>query len=334
MSTTDPTASHGHLPQMPGVLLVTIYHNHEARFMPYEDGQQLTAVTGHWIYALAGDDPLAVADWAYRTFNADLDMLEADRETPDGETTFLAACVYRLLGHRSLSVGDVIHIQTGHDPRWLACDPFGWRTITEPTNRSSESLSAATVYRHLADQRAANRGAGPTEARHVSAAEQAFASLTALRRTRLLRGVFEILEYDPDGEPGGEWSSDTTQALGDLFAHFGITFTSPDQVDTEPELPAQNPGREVTQMESHRIGGVTTPPGAMTDDTTGEPGRSSRTYTMTTQITVHADADLRDPFARFAVLRALAEQLTGVQWELQTTHGAATAHIGPVTAVS
>jgi hypothetical protein len=75
--------------------------------------------------------------------------------------------------------------------------------------------------------------------RHVSAAEQAFTSLTADQRTRLLRGVFENLEYDPDGRPGSEWSSDTTQALGDLFAQFGITFTSPDQADNPPEPAAQ-----------------------------------------------------------------------------------------------
>jgi hypothetical protein len=55
----------------------------------------------------------------------------------------------------------------------------------------------------------------------------------------LLRGVFEVLEYDPDGRPGSQWSSATTQALGELFAQFGITFTSPDQADTQPEPPAQ-----------------------------------------------------------------------------------------------
>jgi hypothetical protein len=66
---------------------------------------------------------------------------------------------------------------------------------------------------------------GPT--RHVSAAEKAFAALTADQRTRLLRGVFEVLEYDVDGRPGSEWSSDTTQALGELFDRFGITYHQP-----------------------------------------------------------------------------------------------------------
>lgn len=64
----------------------------------------------------------------------------------------------------------------------------------------------------------------------MSAAEQAFAALAEDQRARLLRGVFEILEYGEDGEPGQEWSSDTTQDLGELFGHFGIVFTSPEQI--------------------------------------------------------------------------------------------------------
>jgi len=88
-----------------------------------------------------------------RTFNADLDLLETERETPGGETTFLAACVYRLLGHRSLSVGDAIEVQTGPHRQWRACDPVGWRPITEPSNQSGQPLSAAAVYQHLSTQR-------------------------------------------------------------------------------------------------------------------------------------------------------------------------------------
>jgi hypothetical protein len=89
--------------------------------------------------------------------------------------------------------------------------------------------------------------APPDPTRQVSAAERAFAALTADQRTRLLRGVFEVLEYDPDGRPGGEWSSDTTQTLGDLFARFGITFTNPDQAGTDAEPPAQSgPDQDAT----------------------------------------------------------------------------------------
>ena len=50
---------------------------------------------------------------------------------------------------------DVIEIQTGSDSRWLACDPYTWRPIAEPSHRSGQPLSAATVYQHLADQRPA-----------------------------------------------------------------------------------------------------------------------------------------------------------------------------------
>ena len=155
MSTIDTTGSDVSTPQQPIPVKVTIYHNDEARFMPYEDGQLLTAVTSHWLDTPTGDDPLAIAEWAYRTFNADLDLLETERHTPDGQPTFLAACVYRLLGHRSLSIGDVIEIETGSETRWLACDPYTWRAIAEPPHRSGRSLSAATVYRHLADRRSA-----------------------------------------------------------------------------------------------------------------------------------------------------------------------------------
>jgi hypothetical protein len=59
-----------------------------------------------------------------------------------------------------------------------------------------------------------------------SAPESAFAALTAEKRARLLRDVFDVLEYGPDGT-AAEWSSDTLQALGDLFSQLGIVFTSP-----------------------------------------------------------------------------------------------------------
>ncbi len=135
------------------MLKVTIYHNTECRFMPYEDGQQLVAVMSHWLPCHAGQDPQTVADWAYHAFNADLDMLEPGRGSADGEMTFLAACVYRLLGYRSISVGDAIEVHTGQsDSQWLACEPFGWRHITPPSNLSGQPLTAAKVYQRLTEQ--------------------------------------------------------------------------------------------------------------------------------------------------------------------------------------
>jgi hypothetical protein len=72
----------------------------------------------------------------------------------------------------------------------------------------------------------------------------------------------------------------------------------------------------------------------MTDHTTIEPARSRRTYTLTAHVTVHADADLSDPFTRAAAFHALVEQLRATPLVLDTPFGAAAADIGLVTAVS
>jgi hypothetical protein len=72
----------------------------------------------------------------------------------------------------------------------------------------------------------------------------------------------------------------------------------------------------------------------MSHQTTFDAARARRTYTPTAHVTVHADADLNDPFTRFAVFRALADRLTAAPLELDTPYGAATADIGLVTAVS
>lgn len=65
----------------------------------------------------------------------------------------------------------------------------------------------------------------------MTAAERAFSALSDERKRLLLQRVFEILEYDEDGKPGGEWSNDTTQALGDVFGAFGVTFTDPNPAE-------------------------------------------------------------------------------------------------------
>jgi hypothetical protein len=65
-----------------------------------------------------------------------------------------------------------------------------------------------------------------------------------------------------------------------------------------------------------------------------ERARFPRTYTVTAQIAVDAEADLADPFARCAVFRALADQLTAAPMELDTPFGTATARVGLVTAVA
>jgi hypothetical protein len=153
MSTID-TPSGESIPERPTPVKVTVYHNDTARFMRYESGHLLVAVTSHWLDT-ADRDPVAVGEWVFRAFNADLDLLEVQRNRPGGEVTFLAACVYRLLGHRTVSVGDVIAIDIGSQTHWLACDPVGWRPISEPApaHLSGRPLSAAGVYQHITDQR-------------------------------------------------------------------------------------------------------------------------------------------------------------------------------------
>nr|WP_036342931.1 hypothetical protein [Micromonospora purpureochromogenes] len=135
------------------MLTVTVYHNADGRFAPYQDGHQLIAATSHRLPAGADWDPHGVADWAYHAFNADLDHLETGRDTIHGEITFLAACVYRLLGYRSLSVGDVIHVQEGEDSHWLACEPVGWRRVNAPSNVGGAPLAAEKAYKHIRSQR-------------------------------------------------------------------------------------------------------------------------------------------------------------------------------------
>ncbi|MEV6923964.1 hypothetical protein AB0M46_05550 [Dactylosporangium sp. NPDC051485] len=141
------------------MLMVTMYHNMRTWFSPYRDGQVLAATTSHRFTPPVGWDADAVAEWAFDACNADLHDLETRRTTPEGEAAFLAGCVYRLLGFRSLSTGDVVHIEydpassDGTGSTWLACDPFGWRPISAPSNRTGEPLTAAKVYQHLTSQR-------------------------------------------------------------------------------------------------------------------------------------------------------------------------------------
>jgi len=61
-----------------------------------------------------------------------------------------------------------------------------------------------------------------------------FSRLSTAQRCTLAGEVFNVLEYGApnpvDGDPGVEWGSDTTKALGTLLGSYGVTFTSPDDV--------------------------------------------------------------------------------------------------------
>jgi hypothetical protein len=135
------------------MLKVTVYHNTQSWFMPYEDGHTVVAVACLRLDPATNGDDIAVAESMFVAFNADLDLLDAERDTPNGETLFLSACIYRLLRRRSLSVGDVVHIQRDHSHTWLTCDPSQWREIAAPANRTGEPLTAAGIHDYLAGQR-------------------------------------------------------------------------------------------------------------------------------------------------------------------------------------
>jgi hypothetical protein len=72
----------------------------------------------------------------------------------------------------------------------------------------------------------------------------------------------------------------------------------------------------------------------MSEHTIAAPPVSQRTYTVTAHIVVSCEADLRDPFIRFAMFRALADRMKAAPVVVDTPNGSATAVIGLVTAVS
>jgi hypothetical protein len=129
---------------------IDIYHNTDSRFLAYEPGHALTQVISHRRHLPVDSNPEGIADWAFRVFNADLEDLQHRRDEVDGgELDFLIACIYRLMGLRSLSVGDVIGITAGESTEFLACDPFGWRPISAPEHSAGQGLTAVNVYERL-----------------------------------------------------------------------------------------------------------------------------------------------------------------------------------------
>jgi hypothetical protein len=129
---------------------IMIHHNQQSRFMPYEDGHHLETAVSHCLTFAPETTAEDIAVWAYEVFNVDLDRLEDHRTTEGGETTFLVASLYRLLGYRSLSVGDVVEVTAPGGTQWLACETFGWRNIARPTGLRGEPLNAEKVYARLA----------------------------------------------------------------------------------------------------------------------------------------------------------------------------------------
>jgi hypothetical protein len=118
---------------------VVVYHNLDARLQPYRAGHRLTPVVSHWLDQ-PGGNPVAVADWAFRAFGNDPD-LSAANPTASSDLA-LVARAYRLMGHRPVSVGDVVAVAMGSGRwQWLACDPTGWRPVVAPARISGVQLS-------------------------------------------------------------------------------------------------------------------------------------------------------------------------------------------------
>ncbi|RSM61759.1 hypothetical protein DMB66_23965 [Actinoplanes sp. ATCC 53533] len=128
---------------------VTVYHHQSSRFAAYTPGDELIEVMSHYRDLPACTEPEQVAAWVFHILNADLVTLEHARANAGGESGFLLACTYRLLGLRPLSVGDVAAVTVEDRTTWLACEPFGWRPIDTPAVVSRQPLTAEAVYQRL-----------------------------------------------------------------------------------------------------------------------------------------------------------------------------------------
>ncbi|MEV0714030.1 hypothetical protein [Asanoa sp. NPDC050611] len=134
--------------------LVSVYHNRTGQFEPYTDGEWLTGAIRCRVQLAAHSTPHDVADWAFQTFNADVDPFNGlPSGLPPGEA--LAAWVYRLVSLRSLSIGDVVAVDADlNGTTWWACEPDGWRPICAPNRIDQPPLHVDYVRPYLRGQSA------------------------------------------------------------------------------------------------------------------------------------------------------------------------------------
>lgn len=122
----------------------------------------------------------------------------------------------------------VVSCRTGRDP--LLIDD-GSADAVEVVSAGAEPLGDRMVVGGIYDEAAvAARLLGDDHpvAAAVSRAEATFAGLTTDQRLKLLRRVFEALEYNLEGRPGAAWSAgDVCESLGEEFARYGVVFTPP-----------------------------------------------------------------------------------------------------------
>lgn len=102
-------------------MIITVFHNTTSRFEEYSPGDVLEEVFSMTVAGLDGAADMDTLEYVFREFNVG-----------DG----LAADLYRAAKNRSLSVGDVVTIQTPAAPanefmglRRYACNRAGWKLI-------------------------------------------------------------------------------------------------------------------------------------------------------------------------------------------------------------
>ncbi|GIE90509.1 hypothetical protein [Actinoplanes regularis] len=133
---------------------VGIYHNTTSTFLPYDSEDLVSLVFTFDLERPDGTSAEQVADWAFRAFNADLDLLESDQRDGNADPmVFPLACLYRLLRLRSVAVGDVLRVACGEQVWWLGCGRSGWDAVDEPWPYQGKPLTAKRIYEHLAADR-------------------------------------------------------------------------------------------------------------------------------------------------------------------------------------
>lgn len=61
-----------------------------------------------------------------------------------------------------------------------------------------------------------------------SKAQKKFDKLSAFDKAVIATQVFNLLEFDSEGNPGVEWNSDTASWIGNVFENRGIVWSNPD----------------------------------------------------------------------------------------------------------
>ncbi|MFI1995309.1 hypothetical protein [Actinoplanes sp. NPDC020271] len=145
---------------------IDLYENTDSRLFPYEAGHHLTKILTHWRHLPTESSPEQIAAHMRFVLSIDLGYLQDGREKKcalpgctfahrdgDGETDFLLACTFRLLGRAGLGPGDIIGVTANDITVFLTidatCSPFDWRRLNPPENVTGNGLTADTVYQQL-----------------------------------------------------------------------------------------------------------------------------------------------------------------------------------------